>query len=143
MQRKKRKRRKILLDFEASSDTVTINLVMNAWAKSNDTPARRRAEALLKRMESLSQSGSAHMKPTIQSYTIISIAKRTCIVPWTQFYTARGTCDVFYQNQRSNTACRSKITVVGSLVPKIETLLVGNWLTIKCQYVLPFLLMMA
>jgi Pentatricopeptide repeat domain len=55
-------------NYFAKPDTITYNVVINAWAKSGDQGAALETERLLTRMHQLHQAGDKDIKPNVVTY---------------------------------------------------------------------------
>ena len=52
-------------------DIISYNAVINAWAKSRERNAARRAEAILRHMDRIHEDGSSDVAPDVTSYTSV------------------------------------------------------------------------
>lgn len=60
-----------LFEEDATPDTISYNICMNAWAKTGDKYAASRAEMLLNEMQDNFNRGNIRQKPTLVSFTTV------------------------------------------------------------------------
>jgi len=58
-------------NHKVKPNTITYNSVANAWAKSGESDAARKAEAIVQKMADLSQNGDNDVKPNLISFTTV------------------------------------------------------------------------
>jgi hypothetical protein len=62
----------------AKPDTITYNVVINAWAKSGGKGAAAEAEKLLARMQKLHAAGDPDIKPNVVTYGAVIDSYAKC-----------------------------------------------------------------